>query len=52
MRALTATGADALRARMQPIAEVAFEAVFAVCALGSVVVLALFGAMPERALRG
>jgi MFS family permease len=52
MRAPTATGADALRARMQPVAEVAFEAVFAVCAVRSVVVLALLGAMPEQALRG
>ncbi len=52
MRALTETGADALRARMQPVAETAFEAVFAACAAGSLVVLALFRAMPERALRG
>ena len=52
MRALTATDADTLRARMQPVAEVAFEAIFAVCAAGSLVVLGLFGAMPERTLRG
>jgi EmrB/QacA subfamily drug resistance transporter len=52
MRALTETGADALRARMQPVAELAFQAVFAACAAGSLVVLALFAAMPERVLRG
>jgi EmrB/QacA subfamily drug resistance transporter len=51
MRALTATGADALRARMQPVAATAFEIVFAACALGSLVVLGLFAAMPERTLR-
>jgi EmrB/QacA subfamily drug resistance transporter len=52
MRALTATGADALRARMQPVAEDAFVAIFAICAAGSLLVLALFRAMPERPLRG
>ncbi|MFM1988697.1 MAG: hypothetical protein RJA99_1654 [Pseudomonadota bacterium] len=52
MRALTATDADALRARMQPVAEDAFVAIFATCAAGSLVVLALFRAMPERPLRG
>jgi hypothetical protein len=52
MRALTETGADALRTRMQPVAERAFIVIFATCAATSLVVLALFCAMPERTLRG
>jgi EmrB/QacA subfamily drug resistance transporter len=52
MRALTETGAEALRARMQPVAETAFEAVFGVCAAGGLLALALYRAMPERPLRG
>jgi hypothetical protein len=52
MHALTQTGADALRARMQPVAERAFIAIFMTCAATSLVVLALFRAMPERTLRG
>lgn len=51
LRALTADGADGLRATMQPVAERAFALIFALCGLGSVVVLALFRAMPERPLR-
>lgn len=52
MRALTETDADALRARMQPVAERAFEVVFGVCAAGGLLALALYRAMPERTLRG
>ncbi|RPH44317.1 MAG: MFS transporter [Burkholderiales bacterium] len=52
MRALTETGADALRERMQPVAEHAFIAIFVTCGLTSLVVLGLFRAMPERTLRG
>jgi hypothetical protein len=52
MRALTETGADALRTRMQPVAERAFIVIFATCAATSLVVFALFCAMPERTLRG
>jgi EmrB/QacA subfamily drug resistance transporter len=52
MRALTETGADALRTRMQPVAERAFIAIFVTCGLTSLVVLGLFRAMPERTLRG
>jgi EmrB/QacA subfamily drug resistance transporter len=51
LRALTADGADGLRASMQPVAERAFALIFALCGLGSLVVLALFRAMPERPLR-
>ena len=52
MRALTATDAGELRARMQPVAELAFEAIFAICAASSLAAFALFRAMPERPLRG
>ena len=51
LRALTAAGADGLRATMQPVAERAFALIFVLCGVGSLVVLALFRAMPERPLR-
>lgn len=53
MRALTetGTGAAALRATMQPVAETAFTWIFALCGLGAVAVLAMFRAMPEQPLR-
>jgi EmrB/QacA subfamily drug resistance transporter len=52
LRALTDSGAQGLRARMQPVAERSFVLIYAACGVGSAIVLALFRAMPERALRG
>jgi EmrB/QacA subfamily drug resistance transporter len=51
LRALTEAGGEGLRERMQPIAERSFMLIFALCGAGSLFVLALFRAMPERALR-
>ena len=52
MRALTDPEAGALRERLQPVAQRAFEWVFAVCAAQVAVVVLLVRAMPERPLRG
>jgi len=52
LRALTASGAEGLRAGMQPVAERAFALIFALCGAGSLVALALYLSLPEKRLRG
>lgn len=51
LRALTESGAEALRRELRPVATRSFVVIFALCGLGSLLVLGIFRAMPERPLR-
>jgi len=51
LRALTETGAEALRGELRPVVTRAFVVIFALCGLSSLLVLGIFRAMPERPLR-
>ena len=52
LRALTETGAEALRRELRPVATRSFVVIFGLCGLASLLVLGIFRAMPERPLRG